>query len=135
MPGKMRQRGIMRQLSCYEFQNQRGRESVKSLLLHESLRLYFKITKKMTKRSHGMNGKGYLSCAICLFLVATAFLISLEIYWIIFKGNDLGFFSLLIKLFEHSNSKMWWYSLFFSVWQMKHLNFHWVEDLVVVFYF
>ena len=39
-------RGKMRQLSCYEFQNQCGRESVKSILLHGNLRLYFQTTNK-----------------------------------------------------------------------------------------
>ena len=69
-----------------------------------------------------------------------------------FWGDDLSFFSLLIKLFEHFNlsilrisshfkwefswiPKMWWYYLLFCVGQMRHQNFHWVEDLVVVFYF
>ena len=37
---KMRQWGIMRQLSCYLFQNQRVRESVKSILLQGNLKLY-----------------------------------------------------------------------------------------------
>ena len=37
-------------------------------------------TRKMTKRSQDVNQKGYLSCAICLFLVAAAFLMSSEIY-------------------------------------------------------
>ena len=39
--GKMRQRGIMRQLPCFELQNQRRREPVKPILLHGNLRLYF----------------------------------------------------------------------------------------------
>ena len=60
-------RGKMRQLSYYEFENQRGCQSVKYI-------------RKMTKRSHDWNEKGYLSCAICLFLVAAAFLMSSEIY-------------------------------------------------------
>ena len=34
----------------------------------------------MEKRSHDLNEKGYLSCAICLFLVATALLMSLGSY-------------------------------------------------------
>ena len=79
--GKMRQRDIMRQLSCYGFQNQLGRESVKSILFHGNLGYTFKpTTTKMTKRSHDVNEKRYLSCAICLFLVAAAFLMSSEIY-------------------------------------------------------
>ena len=107
-------------------------------------------TRKMTKRSHDVNEKGYLSCAICLFVVAAAFLISLEIYEIILR-KWFRFFSLLIKLFQHFNlsilrisshfkweilwiPKMWWYSLLFCVGQMRQ-NFHWVEDLVLVFYF
>ena len=38
-------RGKMRQLSYYEFENQRGRQSVKYI-------------RKMTKRSHDWNEKG-----------------------------------------------------------------------------
>ena len=34
----------------------------------------------MAKRGHDVNEKGYLSCAIGLFLVAAAFLKSSEIY-------------------------------------------------------
>ena len=39
----------------------------------------------MTKRSHDVNEKKYLSCAIFLFLVAAAFLMSSEIYYITFE--------------------------------------------------
>ena len=39
----------------------------------------------MTKRSHDVNEKGYLSCAMCLFLVAATFLMSSEIHEIIFE--------------------------------------------------
>ena len=52
----------------------------------------------MTKRSHDVNEKGYLSCAICLFLIVAAFLFEfgnlLNYLW----RKDLSFFSLLIKL-------------------------------------
>ena len=69
-----------------------------------------------------------------------------------FCKNDLSFFPLLIKLFEHFNlsilrisshlsksfswiPKMWWCSLLFYVGQMRYQSFHWVEDLVAVFCF
>ena len=39
----------------------------------------------MTKGSHDVNEKGYLSCVICLFLVVTAFLTSSEISQITFE--------------------------------------------------
>ena len=39
----------------------------------------------MTKRSHDGNEKRYLSCAICLFLVAAGFLMSSEIYQTTFE--------------------------------------------------
>ena len=59
--------------------------------------------RKMTKRSHDVNEKGYLSCAIDLFLVASAFLMSSIIKLNYFWGKDLSFFLLLIKLFGHFN--------------------------------
>ena len=110
-------------------------------------------TKKLTKRSHDGSKKGYLSCAICLFLVAAGnFSYKFENLLNYFWGNDLSFFSLLMKLFEHFNlsisrisshfkweflwvPKMWWYSLLFYVRQMRHQDSHWVKDLVVVFHF
>ena len=52
----MREWGIMRQLPRYEFQYQLGRESVKSTFQSTFKRQ----TKKMAKRSHGANEKGYL---------------------------------------------------------------------------
>ena len=36
--------------------------------------------EKWQKSSHDKNEKEYLSCAICVFLVAAAFLMSSEIY-------------------------------------------------------
>ena len=61
-------------------------------------------TKKLTKRSHDGSKKGYLSCAICLFLVAAgSFSYKFENLLNHFWGNDLIFFSLLMKLFEHFN--------------------------------
>ena len=39
----------------------------------------------MTKRTHGVNEKIYLTCAICLFLVVAAFLMSSDIYQITFE--------------------------------------------------
>ena len=39
----------------------------------------------MTKRSHDVNEKRYLLCAICLFLVAAGFLMSSEIYQTTFE--------------------------------------------------
>ena len=56
----------------------------------------------MAKRND-VNGKGYLSCAICLFLVV--FLVTYEFGYLLnyFLGNDLNFCSLLIKLFGHFN--------------------------------
>ena len=39
----------------------------------------------MRKRSNYVNEKEYLSCAICLFLVTAAFLMSSEIYQITFE--------------------------------------------------
>ena len=81
MRGRMRRRGIMRQMSCYGFHNQFGRKSVKSILFHGNWRLYFQTNNnKNYKKSHDVNEQRYLSCAICLFLVAAAFLMSSEIY-------------------------------------------------------
>ena len=57
----------------------------------------------MTKTSHDVNEKGYLLCAIYLFLVATAFFMDFEDFLNYYSGNDLSFFSLLIKLFGHLN--------------------------------
>ena len=59
--------------------------------------------RKMTKTSHDVNEKGYLLCAIYLFLVATAFFMDFEDFLNYYSGNDLSFFSLLIKLFGHLN--------------------------------
>ena len=61
-----------------------------------------------------------------------------------FWGNNLSFFSLLLKLFEHFNLSVLRISSHFkweffvnakNVGQMRHKSFHWVENLVVVFYF
>ena len=57
----------------------------------------------MTKRSHDVNEKRYFSCAIGLFLVAAAFLMSSIIQLNYIWGKDLSFFLLLIKLFGHFN--------------------------------
>ena len=77
----MRQWDIMRQFSCYEFQNQRGKGLYNLYCFAGTWGHTLKpTTRKMTKRSHDMNEKGYLSCTICLFLLAAAFLMSSEIY-------------------------------------------------------
>ena len=39
----------------------------------------------MTKKSHDVNEKRYLSCAIRLFLIAAAFFMNSEIYQITFE--------------------------------------------------
>ena len=56
----------------------------------------------MAKRSHDVNEKLYFWCEFCLFLVAASFLMSLEIYCVIFE-EIICFFLLLITLLERFN--------------------------------
>ena len=92
--------------------------------------------RKMTKRSHDVNEKGYLSSAICLFLVVTAFLFEFENLLNYLWRKDLSFFSLLIKLsglfnlsiLRISSPFIWWYSLLFCVGQMRHQNIYLVKS-------
>ena len=109
-------------------------------------------TRKMTIKSHGVSEKSI--SFICDLLIFNSRSFSYEFGNLLnyFWRNDLSFFPLPIKLFGHLNLSIlrisscfkwqfWWipklyqYSLLFWVGQMKHQNFHWVEDLVAVFYF
>ena len=56
--------------------------------LHElttTLSQRFMFAGKQREDVNDVNEKGYLSCAICCFLVAAAFLMSSEIYWLFLR--------------------------------------------------
>ena len=84
-------RGKMRQLSYYEFENQRGRQPV------------CEIYKKNDKKKPWLEWKRI--SFMCDLLIFSSSSFSYEFGNILnyFWGNDLSFFSLLIKLFGHFN--------------------------------
>ena len=108
-------------------------------------------TRKMTKRSHDVNEKRYLSWAIYLVLVAADFFLWVRKFIKLLLRKRFNFLFIANKTFwrsinlsilrisshfkwEFGGIREWWYSLLFCVGQMRHLNFHSVEDLVVVFF-
>ena len=108
-------------------------------------------TRKMTERGHDVNEISFM----CDLLIFSSRRFSYEFgnlsncFW----GHDLSLFALLRKLFGHFNlsilrisSHVKWeffvnaknVVVFFVVLcggQMRHQNFHSVEDLVILFYF
>ena len=126
----------MRQLACYVFQNQFWRVSMKSILLHGNLSLYFSTTNKKNDKKKPWCKWRRISF-MWDFLIFSNRSFSYEFGNLLnyFWGNDLSFFSMLIKLFGHFNlsilkresfswmPKMWWYSSLFCVGQMRHKIF------------
>ena len=100
----MRQRGIMRLLFCYGFQNQFGRVCVKSISLHGNLRLYVStINKKNDKKNPRCEWREIsFMCDLPIFN-SHSFSYEFENLLNSIWGNDLSYFSLLIKLFGHFN--------------------------------
>ena len=121
-------------------------------MLRGNLRPYFKTNnKKNDKKKPWYEWKRISFMCNLLIFISRSFSYEFGNLLNYFWGNDLSFFSLLIKLFGHFNlsilrisshfkwefswiSKMWWFSLVFCVGQIRHQKFHWVEDLLVVFF-
>ena len=106
----MRQWSIMRQLSCYGFQNQFRSESVKSILfcfvlyiVTETWGYTFKPpTRKMTKEAMVWIKKISFMCDLLSFS-SRSFSYEFGNLSNYFWGNDISLFSLLRKLFGHFN--------------------------------